>query len=267
MKNILLLVHDDAGQEARFQTALDISRALEGHLMCLDVTQIPVIVGDYYSGTAEATLLADERQRETENRTKMEARLAHEGVPWDWVDMTGAIADCVTYAAGLADLIVVNRKLDAFPTPDMRGVTGAIAVRSGKPVVAVPDDAKRFDTAGRALIAWDGSDPVMATMRVCIPLLRLAEAVHLFTVDDGSAGVSAEEAAAYLSRHDIHATIRRIHDRQHHADALILEECGVWRASYCLMGAFSHGRLTEALFGGVTRRMLATSSLPLVLGH
>src|SRR4051812_13689734 len=28
MKNVLLLVHDDAGQEARFQAALDVTRAL-----------------------------------------------------------------------------------------------------------------------------------------------------------------------------------------------------------------------------------------------
>jgi hypothetical protein len=32
------------------------------------------------------------------------------------------------------------------------------------------------------------------------------------------------------------------------------------------MGAYNHGRLLE-LFGGVTKRMLANSALPLVLGH
>src|SRR3989344_3652734 len=36
MKNILLLVHDDHGQEARLQAALDITRAVEGHLTCID---------------------------------------------------------------------------------------------------------------------------------------------------------------------------------------------------------------------------------------
>ena len=36
MKNILLLVHDDHGQEARLQAALDITRAVEGHLTCVD---------------------------------------------------------------------------------------------------------------------------------------------------------------------------------------------------------------------------------------
>jgi nucleotide-binding universal stress UspA family protein len=33
------------------------------------------------------------------------------------------------------------------------------------------------------------------------------------------------------------------------------------------MGAFSHARLTQALFGGVTHRMLANSPLPLILGQ
>ncbi|MDF0543886.1 universal stress protein [Sphingobium sp. H39-3-25] len=267
MKNILLLVHDDAGQEARFQTALDITRALEGHLTCLDVAQVQVIAGDYSGGAATAMLMADEREREAANRVTLEARLAHEGVPWDWIESSGGLAECVTRAAGLADLIVVNRKLDVFPEPDMRGVTASIAVRSGTPVVAVPDNVRSLDVTGRALIAWDGSDPVMATMRACVPLLKLAEAIQLLTIDDGGEGVPAEEAAAYLSRHDIHATIRRVAGKHRHADDIIAEECAASEARYCLMGAFSHNRLVEALFGGVTRRMLSTSKLPLILGH
>jgi nucleotide-binding universal stress UspA family protein len=267
MKNILLLVHDDAGQEARFQAALDVTRALEGHLTCLDVAQVQVVAGDYSGGMASAMLMADEREREADNRVTLETRLAHEDVPWDWIDSSGGLAECVTRAAGLADIIVVNRKLEAFPEPDMRGITADIAVRSGKPVIAVPDDARTFETGGRALIAWDGSDPVMATMRACVPLLQLAEAVHLFTIDEGHDGVSAEEAAAYLSRHGIHATVHRIEGAHRHADELIADECAAWRASYCLMGAFSRSRLVEALFGGVTRRMLGNSKLPLVLGH
>ena len=49
MKTILLLVHDDAGQEARFQAALDVARAVGGHLMCIDVSIMPMFVGDFYS--------------------------------------------------------------------------------------------------------------------------------------------------------------------------------------------------------------------------
>lgn len=80
MKNILLLVHDDVGEEARFQAALDLTRALDGHLTCVDVVPLPVMVGDFYSGASEAMLLADNGQRETVHRERIEARLAHEDV-------------------------------------------------------------------------------------------------------------------------------------------------------------------------------------------
>jgi len=36
MKNVLLLVHDDAGQESRYQAALDIARAQPSALLCFE---------------------------------------------------------------------------------------------------------------------------------------------------------------------------------------------------------------------------------------
>ena len=68
MKNILLLVHDDAGQEARLQAALDLTRGLAGHLTCIDVVQLPALIGaDAYSGAAQAMLIAKEVFHEMKN--------------------------------------------------------------------------------------------------------------------------------------------------------------------------------------------------------
>lgn len=44
------------------------TRAVSGHLTCLDVTMVPLLVEDYYSGAGAAMLLADERNREAENQ-------------------------------------------------------------------------------------------------------------------------------------------------------------------------------------------------------
>ena len=92
MKNILLLVHDDPGQEARVQAALDLTRALDGHLTCLDVAAMPVISGDIYSATVEVQLLTDQRNRAAQNRDRLKARLTGEDVPWNWVEASGQIA-------------------------------------------------------------------------------------------------------------------------------------------------------------------------------
>jgi nucleotide-binding universal stress UspA family protein len=267
MKTVLLLVHDDAGQEARLQAALDVTRAIEGHLKCVDVSVMPALAGNLYSTLGEALLLADECEQEAQNRVRLEARLAREGLPWDWTDCIGAIAPALEEASALADLIVVNRALEAFPLPAMRNIAGDLVVRSGKPILAVPEDARGVNVCGDVLICWDGSACSVSAMRAAVPLLRLAETVTLFEIDDDGRGSTIGAAAEYLSRHDIHARLRQCHARTRAAGDIILDAIRADRVDYVVMGGFSHLRFSEALFGGVTRTMLRHSPVPIFLAH
>jgi len=267
MKTILLLVHDDAGQEARLQAALDVTRALEGHLKCLDVAMSPMLLGDFYSGAGEAMLLAEERAQEGENRTQLEARLAKEQLPWDWTDTVGMAGPALANSCGLADLIVVNRQLDSFPLPDMRELAGDLIVRSGKPILAVPEESRGLNVCGRVLVCWDGSACASAALHAAVPLLKLAEAVILLEVDEGKCASSVEGAAEYLSRHDVHALVRRRHPLTMKPAQVILDEVRRERIDYVVMGGFSHLRFVEALFGGVTRTMLNEAPVPVFMAH
>lgn len=267
MKNVLLLLHDDVGQEARFQTALDLTRALDGHLTCLDIAILPALVGDPYFPDGGAILLEDERTREDANRAHIIKRLEHEDVSWDVAEVTGDLAPSLKDAAGLADLIVVNRKLDAFPYPDMPRLVGELVVKSGKPVIAVPDDVRSFNAAGRAIVAWDGSAASMAALQAATPLLRLSESVIIVEIDDDSLQTPAREAAAYLSRHGVHALIRLEKSRGRPAGDILMSEIKDRSSDYLVMGGFGHRRFSEALFGGVTRTLLEKSPVPLFLAH
>lgn len=265
MKNVLLLIHDDDGQEARLQVALDLTRALDGHLTCLDVVQIYYAFEGMYGGSDNGLLVA-EQTRETANRIRLEERLGKEGVAWDWVDRIGNLAGCVTKAAGLADLIVVNRRLTDDPL-DMAGIAAAVCIDTHKPVVAVADTVRRFDTGGRALVAWDGSLPAMSALAGSLALLRLAADVCILEIDLAADAAPAEEAAQYLSRHGVHAEIVRLPANGEHADAVIRRHAVEIGAAYLVMGAYGRSRTAEALFGGVTKRMLHMAELPLVLVH
>lgn len=266
MKSVLLLVHDDEGQEARLQAALDLTRALDGHLTCLDVTVLPIaLAGDYYNGPGPGLIIDVEREQEARNKAVLERRLAVEGVPWTWMDVTDTVSAALRDAATLADIIVLNRKFDEHNYPDMREIVSSVVVHARKPVVTVPETARGMNL-GRALIAWDGQAACAATVRASVPLLALAEEVELFMVRRGSDFTDPSEAAEYLSRHGIHAEIRIETDDQTRPDALIVQEAARWGADYVVMGAYGRGRLLET-FGGVTRRMLASSPVPLVLGH
>lgn len=260
MKNILLLVHDDAGQESRLQAALDLTRALEGHLACIDVTMVPNFAGDY-DGTGSAMLIADERNREAHNKASLEARLASEDVAWSWSDVAGFAAEAVLDAAALADLIVLNRKLDHFSYPDMQDIVSHIVMKARKPVVAVPETARSFKL-GRALIAWDGQASSAATMRACVPLLALAEDVQIFMARDGAEQTAPKEAAEYLSRHNIHVSIRIVDDGLTAADELIADEAANWH------GLYPDGRLwTGAADRDVRRRHEAHARPQQVAAH
>ncbi|MBK6411635.1 universal stress protein [Sphingopyxis sp.] len=268
MKNILLLVHHDDGQEARLQAALDVTRAVEGHLACIDVTPYPVMAGNAVMGFGESVVLFDERGSEAKNKADLTDRLSREDVSWSWADVSGEIATSVLEAADLADLIVLNRALDGYPLPDMRDISSRIIERTSAAVLAVPETLEHF-AVDRVLVAWDGGRSAAAALRAAVPILALACEVEIFmareVIDDDMRN-DPETAAAYLSRHGIHAAVKIAERAEGRADASITGESDAWRADLIVMGAYGRGRLRET-FGGVTKRMLSDSKLPLLLAH
>jgi len=267
MKNILVLIHDDTGQEARLQVALDVTRLLNGHLTCLDVVIPPAaMIDDSLGGTAGVMLLADEISREAWNRTRVERRLAHEGVSWEWAEATGRIAPSLREASRFADLIVVNRQLHDFPIPDMRAVASEVIAKSRKPVLAVPEDERRLDT-DCAMIAWNGSTSAMAGLRQSIPLLARCERVLLVQVDGGTDEGSAEAAASYLSRYDIHVRIEHVTASTEGVGATLVDQAIRHHAGFLVAGGYGHMRASETLFGGVTRVLLTNAPCPIFMAH
>lgn len=267
MKNVLLLIHDDSGQEARLQSSLDLVRAICGHLTCLDIVQVPVLIGaDYTMADAQVILLTEARNRQEINRHRIEALLSVEDIAWDWADATGDIAGLLEAEASLADIIVLNTMFADHEPPDMRALVSDVVMRAGKPILAVPQRFRSLDIAGQVLVAWNGAPAVAETLRAVTPLLALAQGVTIVEIGETD-GPPAEDAAAYLSRHGIHARIDRDVPLEWTVVDALLAACRDRNPAYCIIGASGHSRLRERLLGGVTRRMLAESPVPLLLGH
>ncbi|MBX9797505.1 universal stress protein [Sphingomonas sp.] len=266
MKNILVLIHDDAGQEARLQVALDIARAMDGHLNCVDITMVPMLVSDYVSMGGGAMLLGDEQAAESANGARIRARLEREDVPFTWQDMTGDAATCLKEAARLVDLVVLNRVFDKALYPNMADLVGAMLTEGDVPVLAVPENARGLNVGGRALIAWDGSKDAEAALKTALPLLAHASEVTLLYADDGSITIPAEQGAIYLGRHGIPATVRREETGTDRPGTVILVEAAT-NADYLVMGGYGHARWLEAIFGGTTEKLLARSPVPVFLAH
>ena len=267
MKNVLVLIHDDDGQEARLQAALDVVRAMGGHLTCVGHMDS----GDEArpAGPGGTALIVEQAVvRETSNRARLEARLSREDVSWSIADRRGPIADFLGEAAGLADLVVLNPRL-GDGGPDMRSLATSLLVKTDKPVLIVPAAVRGVDLTAAAMIAWDGSAPVMAAINAAVPLLDLAESVRILEIQGSSHG-GVEDAAQYLSRHGIAAEIDRVAcfaDARQEISEVIQDMATQARCGWCVMGAYGHSPLKEMLLGGTTRRMLASARLPVFLAH
>ncbi|WP_255326512.1 universal stress protein [Sphingobium sp. EM0848] len=77
----------------------------------------------------------------------------------------------------------------------------------------------------------------------------------------------AREAAAYLSRHGVHALIRLEKLNGRSTGDILMAEIRYRNSDYLVMGGFGHRRFVKALFGGVTRTLLGKSPVPLFLAH
>lgn len=265
MKNIAVLVHDDAGQQSRMQAALDITRMVGGHLIGVSITALFPVVDDPILAVPADIGLLSESAAAADNRVRIERRLTTEDVPWSIIDGSGDLAFCLTRHSALADLVVVNTAFGGFPGNEMSGIVASL-IHHSRTVLAAPVGAAGIDLTRPVLIAWDGSDEAEMALRSAVPLIARAGTVHILSVNGRDAAYPASAAAAYLSRHGLHAEGMDV-ESEEDPGQVILDHVRSLDPALVVMGAYGHPRFVEALFGGVTRRMMEHSPVPLLLAH
>lgn len=269
MRSILLHIHDDECLEARLQVALDLGRSFGGHLDCLHATPFEVEVpGDLYA-TMAAQILPEIRRASDALRERVEQRLAGEHVAWSWIQEDGLAAERIIGRSGLSDVIVVG-SCDPY-SEGPSDLPGAIAIRARTPVLIVPRAVDGFDCSRPALVAWDGSPEACRALRAATPLLARSQQVLLLTVardsDERRFDLHPTQGAEYLSRHGIGCeVVERLADNRPIAQVLA-EAAAQSGAAFMVMGAYGHTRLTEMIWGGVTRELFARPPLPIFACH
>ncbi len=270
MKSVLLYIADDTGLEARLQAALDLTRSLDGHLHCLRVNPYNTPVA--FDGITGMSVMYDvselSRELNKQLRAKIEGQLAGEDVSWDYREETMDPSRGVSRNSALSDIIVLSSaggdKENALPL----GILGDVLFNVTAPVVVQPDNVKKFDACGPALVAWNGSFEAGNALRAAVPLLKMASDVHILTVEeDKDHDLPQLAASEYLAYHGIKSEIHSPPPSKAPVDATLLFEAKNVNAEYLVMGAYGHSRAREFLFGGVTRNLFKDSPIPLVVSH
>jgi nucleotide-binding universal stress UspA family protein len=200
-----------------------------------------------------------------------EAAAKHGDARTEWRAAEGDTAAVLRLNARYADL-VVSAQAEPSDEPDTRMLPHEIVLAAGRPVLFVPY-AGRFPDAGkRVLVAWDGGREAARAVSDALPFLARAESVEVSVFDpERAAGKHGEQPGAdialYLSRHGVKVTVHRQSGAGYDVGAQILSRAADAAADLIVMGGYGHARVRELVLGGVTRTILESMTVPVLMSH
>ena len=103
-----------------------------------------------------------------------------------------------------------------------------------------------------------------------MPLLEQAEAITIITINAASsvpADASAAHLMRYLSRLGVPTEIDSLKTSKANTQSIILSLAADESLNLLVMGGYGHSRLKETVFGGVTREMLESMTVPTLMSH
>ena len=276
LKSILVHIQDDANLDRRLEAGLALARSTSGHLSCIHITPITAYVAfDTFGGLfVMKGVMEALDEREADLRSRIEKKLTKEDVSWDYEQLTGDVPNEITSHAAFADIVVADRAphREDFVGPTVQ-MLGDLLHRCSSPIFIPGGDGNVVDPTGHAVIAWDGSYEAANTVRSSMGLLKLASSVTVVQVaekkDERFPGTKMLE---YLSRHCIAADLKLQSVPGESSDAAavaatLVSEARALNGSYLVMGGYSHSRLGEYVFGGVTKTLLRDCPIALVIAH
>jgi nucleotide-binding universal stress UspA family protein len=122
----------------------------------------------------------------------------------------------------------------------------------------------------KLMICWDGSRPTARAIGDAMPLLERAKSIEIVVVTgerDKSGEITGANMKRHLARHGINVEIKRIPAGQVDAQTAILAHAANSGAEFIVMGGYGHSRLREFILGGVTRGILRSMPVPVLMSH
>ncbi len=167
----------------------------------------------------------------------------------------------------LFDLLVATRR-HGRGEPAAPPTLEAAIMDSGRPVIVAP--AAPPEVLGKHVaIAWRATVAGVHALAGAVDLLAQAESVTVITVDEyGTERAEPQDVVNYLTYHGAQARARHVEQTpRREAGQMILDEAQAAGADLLVMGAYAHSRLRQLILGGVTRKVLRASNIPLLLAH
>jgi nucleotide-binding universal stress UspA family protein len=161
--------------------------------------------------------------------------------------------------ARLKDLSIVPVKPDGGQS---ERIVERLIFKSGRPILLCPEEfAAELATAFvDVVIAWDHTAPAARAVGDALPLLQAATTVRIITATDDKTPAELKSGAAlvtHLAEHGIKATFEPVKIDGSSVGKVFEAYVKANRVDVLVMGAYRHSRLSEIVWGGATKTIIA----------
>jgi nucleotide-binding universal stress UspA family protein len=278
-KTILVHVDSSSHVNLRIEIAATLAARYDAHLVGLALTDLPEIYFDPLElnpvDPAVEPLLQVPRQRAADALANFEdiARQFHVGSTESRLEENESVQGVILQAR-YCDLVVLGQ----FDPDDDEASTRSdfaesVILECGIPVLMVPYASAVTGVGTRALVSWNASKEAVRALHDALPMLQRAGQVDVAVFDadklpSAYRAVPDKHIVAALARHTVAAKVTRQVTTSDIDIANALLSLATDRASDLLvMGAYGHARFREILLGGVTREILRSMTLPVLMAH
>jgi nucleotide-binding universal stress UspA family protein len=164
----------------------------------------------------------------------------------------------------MADLVVTT--LAETDVGDNNIELEVALIDAGRPIIALPRSWAPVRDDAPIVVAWNGSAESAHALSAALPILQDASQVHVLRAGRPDNAGGLEGIANYLAWHGIRVSTEELGSNGD-PEELIASRVAKLGAQMLVMGAYTHSRAREFVFGGVTHHMMKTARVPLLLAH
>ena len=273
-KSLMVHMELNGDNEGVLKIAGDLAERFKAKVIGIAAAQpVKVLYDD--AGTAGEIMAEDEAEIDKELsacaaqfRQTLERRVKN--LEWRSTVTFGRLDDYIAEQARAADLIITGKDIGGDLLDTTRRINiGRLAVNAGRPILLVPQGITSLPLK-HVFIAWKDAPEARRAAMDALPLLEAAGHATVLEVtsvrDRPEAEKRVKDVALWLERHRLSASPLAIGTSSAREGFLRCElvERG---CDLLIAGAFSHNRMGEFVFGGMTQDVLLDPDSCVLLSH
>jgi nucleotide-binding universal stress UspA family protein len=232
-------------------------------------------------GATLSPVAIEDLRRQSEERAKASEEMFRAVVDkhnwngqWRCADQPNRSArDQVAYLAHFADFVVADQGDPEDTSAPGSSVAADLIVDSGRPVIVQPRGWSGQVGEESVLFAWKPCREAARAVHDAMPFLERAKKVTVTSVTSDELAPPNEDnpgavLAQYLNEHGIDAKSKPLFGiaAGDTAETLMAQANGMG-ADLLVLGGYSHSRLREGIFGGITQSVVENTKVPALLSH